>query len=141
MPRYSGKNLIGIARVNSQLRNLLAVAQAEVRPSLAGVSGFVDAVADGEVGAMQPLAATDINNVGVGRRYSQRPDGTCGLIVEDRLPGAPEVVCLPHPAVAHADIEDVGLAGNSGDGARASSPKWADRAPVQRLEQGRIELR
>jgi len=64
MTGNGGKNFIGIARINGELRNLLALAKAKMRPGLACVGGFVDAVADGEVRPVQPLTAPDINNFG-----------------------------------------------------------------------------
>ena len=65
MTEYGGKNAVGIARVDGERRNLLSVHEAKVGPGLAGVGGLVDAVAHGEVGAMQALAAADINDVGI----------------------------------------------------------------------------
>ena len=40
------------------------VAQAEVRPGLAGVGRLVDAVADREIGPRQAFAAADVEDVG-----------------------------------------------------------------------------
>src|SRR6185312_17111027 len=67
----------------------------------------------------------------VRRRYGNRADGAGGLVVKDRLPGATVVVGLPHPAIAHANVKHVGLAGHAGDSARASATVGPDGAPVQ----------
>src|SRR5436305_9981102 len=110
MPGHRGKYLIGIAGIDGELRNLLAVAQAEVRPGLARVGRFVNAVANRQVRPMQPLTAADIDNIGIGRGYGNRADGAGGLVVKDWLPGATVVVGLPYPAIAHADVKHAGLA-------------------------------
>ena len=44
-----------------------------MRPGLAGVGGFVDAVADGEVGALQAFAAADVDDVGIGGATAMAP--------------------------------------------------------------------
>src|SRR6266851_4744459 len=140
MPGHGSEDLAGIARIDGELGNLLAVAEAEMLPSLAGVSGFIYAVANGEVRPVQTFTAADINNVGIRRCDCQGADGAGGLIVKDRLPCATVIVSLPDSAVANAYIEDAGLAGNAGDGARASATIGADGTPVQRLEQPGINL-
>ena len=63
MAQHRDEQAVRVARIDDDLRNLLAVAQAQVRPGLAGVGGLVDAVAGGEVGALQPLAAADVDDV------------------------------------------------------------------------------
>ena len=83
-----------------ELGNLLRVAQAEVRPGLAGVGGLVDAVADGEVRTRQPFAAADVEDVRIGRRDGDPADRSGRLIVEDRLPRPAGVGGLPDAAVA-----------------------------------------
>ena len=56
-PSTATNNRSGIARVHDDLRNLLAIAQAEVRPCLARVGRLVDSVAGREIGTLQALAA------------------------------------------------------------------------------------
>jgi hypothetical protein len=65
------------------LRDLLRVAQAEVRPVCAGVRRLVDAVADGQVGPRQAFAAADVDDVRIGRRHGDPADRAGWLIVED----------------------------------------------------------
>ena len=76
---------VRVPRVDRQLGNLLRIAQAEMRPCLAGIGGPVDAVADGEVRARQALAAPDIQDVRIGGRDGNPPDRSGRLVVEDRL--------------------------------------------------------
>src|SRR6185437_7697455 len=106
---HGGKNLVRIFGIHGEFGNLLAVTQAEMRPGFAGVSGFVDAIAHGEIRAVQSFAAADIDDIGIRRRDGDRTDGTGGLVVKDGLPSASVIVGLPHAAVADAHIEDIGL--------------------------------
>jgi hypothetical protein len=45
---------VGVPGIDGDLRNLLRVAQAQMRPRLPRISGLVDAVADGEIRARSP---------------------------------------------------------------------------------------
>ena len=134
MPQHGGEQAVRVARVHGQRGNLLAVAKAQVRPGLARVGGFVDAVADGEVRALQAFAAGHINDVGVGGSHRDGADGTGGLAVEDRRPGAAVVVGFPDAAVDLAHVEQVGLAGHAGGGARAAATEGTDVPPTQIAE-------
>ena len=84
MAEHGGENAIRVARIDGERGNLLSIAQAEMRPGFAGVGGFVDAVADREIGAMQSFAAADINDVGIGGGDRDGADGLRGLVIEDR---------------------------------------------------------
>ena len=95
------------------------------------VGGLVDAVAVGEIGPLQALAAADVDDVRVGRRDGEGADGAGRLVVEDRLPGAAVVGGLPDAAVVDADVEDVGLAGHAGGADGAAAAERADHAPAQ----------
>src|SRR6185312_5371534 len=141
MAGHSGENFVGIPRIDGEFWNLLAIAQAKMGPRLAGISGFVDAVPDREVRAVQPLAAADINNVGIRRRNGNRANGAGGLMVKDGLPCAAVIIRLPDASIADAYIEDVRLAGHAADGPRASATIRPDAAPLERAEQRRIKLR
>ena len=121
---------VGIARIDCHLRNLLAVAQAEMRPRGSGIGGLVDAVANGEVRTMQPFAAAYVNNLRIRGRHNNRANGPGWLLIEDRLPGAAVVGRLPHTPVHRADVEDIGLAGDTAQGASASATKRANVAPA-----------
>ena len=133
MAEHGGEDSIGIAGIDGERGNLLAIAQAEMSPGFSGVGGFINSVADGKVGAMQAFAAGDINNVGIGWSYGDGADRLRGFVIEDGIPGAAVVVGLPDSAVDLAHVENVWLAGNAGGGAGAASAKRADHAPVQLL--------
>jgi hypothetical protein len=131
MARHGGKDLVRIVRIDGELRNLLAIAQAKVRPGLACVGRLVNAVADRQVRPMQPLTTANIDHIRVRRGYGNRADGAGRLVVKDRLPRATVIVGLPHSAIAHADVKDVRLGGHAGDAACASATVRADRSPVE----------
>src|SRR5882724_4117650 len=131
MPRHRRKDFIGIAWIDGQLRNLLTIAQAKMRPGLARVGGFVNAIADREIRPMQPLTTADINHVRVRRGYRYRADRAGGLVIKDWLPGATVVVGLPHSAIANANVKHAGLARHASDRAGASATVRTDGAPVE----------
>src|SRR5271165_5168962 len=118
-------------RIDSQRRNLLPIAQAEMLPALARIGRLINAITHREVRSTQSFTARDINDLGVGGRDGDRAYRLGGLPVEDRVPGAPVVVTLPDAAVDLPDIKDVRLAGNAGRRARSAAPKWPDHTPVQ----------
>ena len=100
-----GENPVWIARIDGERGDLLAVAKAEMGPGLARVGGFVDAVADGEIGAMQSFAAGDINDVGIGGSDRDGADGLRGFVIEDGIPGAAVIVRFPDAAVHLPDVK------------------------------------
>ncbi len=121
---------IRVARIDDNLRNLLAVAQAQMRPSLPGIRRLVDSVARGQVGPWQTFAAADVDDIRIGGRDCNRADRSGRLVVKDRLPRPPVIGCLPHAAVAHADVEDIRLAGNAAHRFGPPAAIWADRTPA-----------
>ena len=127
-----------IARIDSNLRNLLPVAKAEVRPRLSGVRGFVNPVAYRKVRTLQTFAAPDVNNVRIRRRNRDRPNRSGRLIIEDRRPGAPIIVGLPHAAVHRANVENIRLTRHSRRRSRAPASKRPDRSPPHLAEHLRI---
>ena len=131
MSQHGDEETVGIARVHQDGGNLLAVAQPQMTPGLAPVDGLVHAVAGGKIGTLQSFAGAHVDDVGVGRRERDGADGTGGLVVEDGLPGAADVVRLPHAAIVHADVEDVGLGGNAGGADGAPAAEGADVAPAE----------
>src|SRR5436190_18154246 len=114
MPEHAHEHTIGVLRIDEDGGNLLAVAQAEVPPALTAVGRFVDAVAGGQVWALQALAAADVDDVGIRRGYGEGADGAGRLVIEDGCPGMAEVGGLPDSAIVDADIEDVRLGRDAG---------------------------
>jgi hypothetical protein len=120
MTKHRSKHTIGVTRIDRQPGNALAIAEAQVRPGLTCIGGFVNSVADGQIGSGQALATGNINDVRVGGRHGNGADGLRGLRVEDRIPCPAEVIRLPDSAIYRADIKNVRLAGYAAG--RASTP-------------------
>lgn len=140
MPEHGGESTVGVLRIDANIGDLIAVFQARVGPGLAAIGGFVDAIADGEIGALKALARADIDRLGAALRHRQAPDTSGWLVVEDRLPGVAVVGRLPDSAVVHADEKHVRLRDNPvrADGSPAS--KRPDAAPFQAVVASRGNL-
>src|SRR5262249_17878642 len=54
---------VRILRINEHGTNLLAVTKPQVLPALAPIDRFVDAVAHGQIGSLQPFAAAHVNDL------------------------------------------------------------------------------
>src|SRR6202035_972509 len=106
MAERCGENSIRIAWVDSKSWNALTVAKAEMRPRLARVGRFVHPVTEGQIRPSQPFAARNINYIRIGRSDRDGSDGLGWLIIENRRPGAPRIVCFPHAAVHCPDIKN-----------------------------------
>ena len=135
VPERGDEHAVGVRRIDHDLGNLLGVAQAEVRPRLAGVGGLVHAVAGGQVGPLLRLAGADVDHVGIGRRHGQRANRAGRRRIEDRQPRAPGVGGLPDAAVDDADVEGVRLAGHAVERLGAAGAMRADVSPLQFAEQ------
>ncbi len=125
------ENAVGIFRVDEYSGDLLRVAQVlQMRPGFSRVRGFVTAVAGREIRALQTFAATNINNVRVGRSNGQCADGAAGLVVENRIPGISEIGGFPDAAIDSRHVENIGLVPHAGDGHGAAPSERPDAAPA-----------
>ena len=129
-----------ILRVDDDRADLARVPQAEVVPRPAGVARAIDPVADREIGALQPFAAADVDDVRIRRRDRDRADRLRRLAVEDRRPRQPVVGALPDAAVVDADVEQVRLLRHAGRADGAPAAIRADRSPAHRVVQPRPGL-
>src|ERR1700677_3141093 len=121
----------GIVRIDDDVGDLLGVAEAEMRPGFSSIDGFVHAVPDGEVRALQTFAAANVDDVGIAGGDGDGADGARGLVVENWVPGVAEVVGLPDTPVDLGHVEDARLLGDAGDGDGASAAEGADAAPAE----------
>src|SRR5262249_20200797 len=135
MTERGHEHAIRVARIDDDVRDLLGVAQTEMRPRLAAVGGSVDAVADRQVGTRDAFAAADVHDAGIGRRHPNRADRSGRLLVEDRPPRPAEIVRLPDAAVDEAGIEDARLARHADDRLRPPPAQRPDVAPAQLAEE------
>src|SRR5271157_1590392 len=133
----------GVLRIDDDGCDLLGVAQSAITltqmlPGPAGIGGFVDAIADRKVRSPQSFAAADIDNVGIRWRHRQCANRAGRLAIKDWLPCSSEVRCFPDAAITWRHVEDILMAGNAGDGPRASPTERADHAPAHFLVHGRV---
>ena len=125
---------VGVAGIDGDGRDHLAVAQPEMLPRASGVGGLVDPVADRQIGTDDARAGADVDDVGVRRRDGDRADRAGRLVVEQRHPVGAVVGRSPDAAVVEAGVEHVRLAGDAGQRAGASGASRADVAPAHLAE-------
>ncbi len=140
MPQHRGEHDAGIARIDAQAGDRLRVRQAGGLPAAPAVGRAERPDPLRDVGAHVGLAGADVNRPCVARRDGDGADRAVGDGIGDRRPGAAGVLRLPHAAVDRAHQEMRRLVGDAGDGEHAPAAIGADRAPVQLLEQRRIDL-
>ena len=131
MPSHGHEKPVGIFRVDSELRDLLTVAQSQMRPRLASISRFVNAIPDRKIRAMQSFTAADVNDVRIYRRNRDRADRCRRLIVKNRLPCPAVVGGFKNAAVHRRHVEDIRLRRNACDRASASTAMRSDVPPAQ----------
>jgi hypothetical protein len=131
---------VGILGMDAHRADGLAILQPDIAPRLAAVDGFVDAVAVGGIAAHAGFAHAHVDHVGVGIGHRDGAHGTgLELAVGDRQPGAAAVGGLPDAAAHAAEVVDVGLRGNAGDGDHAASAERSHQAEAERLRKvGRL---
>ena len=133
---------VRVGRMDADLRDRLRLAEADVRPRLAGVRRLVDAVAGLDVAADARLPHPDEHDVRIGFRDRDRADRTAvDLPVRHRKPALTAVDRLPQAA---AGLPGVGLLGpplDAADRDRSSCARRTDATPLERLQHERIESR
>ena len=134
MTEHGDEEPIGVAGIDGDRRDHLAVAQAEVLPRRpASVDLYIPSPI-ARSGRMMPAPRPDVDDVRVRRRDGDRADRAGRLIVEQRHPVGAVVGRSPDAAVVEAGVEDVGLARNAGQRAGASGARRADVAPAHLAE-------
>ena len=68
------EDAVRVGRIDRDARDLLAIAQPEMLPRAPRIVRAIEAVAGGQIGALQSFAAAHVDDVGVRRRYLDRPD-------------------------------------------------------------------
>src|SRR5215469_16678850 len=140
MPFGRDKHTIGILRVDDDRRNLLRIAEPNVRPGLPCVRRFVNTVANGKIGTLQSFPASHVNNVGIGWSNSQRAHRARGLVIKDRVPHIAEIAGLPHTSIHRRHIENTRLVRHSCDRNGAASAERSDASPAHLGKQLRVVL-
>jgi hypothetical protein len=132
------KDDVRVARIDRERRRHVRVAQPRIRPGLAGVGRFVDAVARVEVTADVGLAGTRIDDVRVrvgDRDRADRARDPREFAVGDVRPVLAVVGALPNTTLDPAEIEEIGVAGHARDGDHATTDVGADAAPSELAHQ------
>ena len=112
----AGEHDVGIARIDRDAADASRRIEPGVRPGLARIGRLVDAVADRDVAADERLARAGPHDVGIRRRDGDRSDRRHRLAVENRIPVRAVVDRLEDAARRRADVIDVRVGGNAGDG-------------------------
>ena len=96
---------VGIGGVHANARDRLRIGEAHVLPGLAGVDGFVHAVALHDVAAQFGFAHADVDHVGIGFGDRHGADRRAlQLTVGDRAPGQAAIGGLPQTAAGGAEV-------------------------------------
>src|ERR1035437_3231469 len=96
---------VGVGGMHADARDGLRVGEAHVLPRLAGVGGFVHAVALHDVAAQLGFAHADVDHVGVRFRHRHGAHrGTFQLPVGDRTPSEAAIGGLPEAAAGGAKV-------------------------------------
>ena len=130
---------VGVGRVDANLRDRLGIGEARVRPRLAGVDRFVDAVALHDVAADARLAHTDEHDVGIALGDRDGADRRAfDLAVGHRIPRLAAVGRLPQSAADRPEVVLVNADRAARGRDRTAAAHGADAAPLQRFEKALV---
>src|SRR6185437_9090571 len=130
MAKRGDEQAIRVVRVDRDVRDHLRVAQAQVGPGLAGVGGFVHAVAHGEIRADDAGARADVDHIRIRGRHRDRANRAGRLVIEQGHPVRAVVGGAPYAAIVEAGVEHVRLAGYAVQRPGTATAGGADGAPV-----------
>ena len=126
--------------MNNDSSNVPGVFQADVRPGLAGVGGFVDAVSEREVAADAGFARADIDDVGIGIRHGNGADGRYRLLIKERIPADPAIGGFPDASASRAKIVGIRLARHTSHRQHAAATERPNQTPLHPTIGFRINL-
>ena len=107
MPRRAGNGNVRIRRAHDEPSDTARSLEPDMSPRLARIGRTVHAVSHRKRGAYDKgLAGTRPDDVGIGRRNSNRADRSDVDIIEDRRPARAAIGRLPDTAGSGADIND-----------------------------------
>src|SRR6266852_463022 len=137
MSECGNEDEVGIMIIDKDFGDVLAIAQADIRPRFAAIDGFVKAVAIGNIVSQALLARADIEHVRIRWSDRDRADGGDGLSVEDGCPGRAAVDGFPNTSRYGAEIINARVPRHAGDGFRAAAAKGPDEAPFHPVVEAR----
>src|SRR5260221_4699180 len=128
---------IRILWVGAYLGDIARVLQAEMRPGLAGVGGFVDAVTMRDIATNRGLSHAGVDHIGVRGRDGQRADrGALEEAVRDVLPVDAAVGRLPDATPGGAEVEHLPVVWVAGHRHHASAAVRPREPPLKRVQIG-----
>ena len=131
---------VGVGRMDADAGDRLRLAEADVRPRLAGVGRLIQAVAGQDVAADARLAHPEEDDVGVRFGHGDRADRRAlDLTVGDGCPRLAAVDRLPQPAADRARVRDLRLPLDPTHRQRASGARRSEAAPLEGLQDRRVD--
>ena len=133
MPEHRHEQPLGVRGIDRDARNLLPVAQPQVRPGATGIVRPIHTIAGAQIGALQPFSAAHVQDVGIRRRDFHRAHRPRVLRVENRVPRATGVVRFPNATVRRRHVEHIGLRRHTHRALRAARAERTDMSPARSL--------
>ena len=102
MSRRADQHIVSIARIDQNLRDMLAVFQSDIGPVLAAIGRLVNSIADRDAVAHPGFAAAHPNRLRIRRINRHRADRLHALAVENRFVSRAAIHRLPHAAAGRS---------------------------------------
>ena len=122
---------IRILRIDNDSPNLSSALESDVLPGLAGVDGFVHAVAELNRISHVGFARANVNHIRIRRRHTNGANRGRRRRVENGIPCATCVHRLPNAATNRAEIKSLRLAHDATNRVDAARAKRANHPPMQ----------
>ena len=134
VPQRSHVHDVGILRMHHNLRDVLRIVEADVRPRLPAVHGLVHPVPIRNISANARFPGAHVNHIRVRRRYRNRANGHDSGFVRHGRPRQPTVLRLPHTASHGAEVIRLRIASHSRNSKRAPATKWPNLPPLHAFQ-------
>ena len=133
MAQSGHKHFIRLGRVYDNAPYLLYIAQPDMCPGTAAIRGAVNTVSYAEVGAMETLACTRIQDIWMRRGHGHIADRAGSCLVKNGGPGTSVVICFPYSSIIDPYVEYVGLGRDTHGTHCAPCAEGADHPVAQAL--------
>jgi hypothetical protein len=141
LPKARDKHDVGIGWMNAHARDRVGVRESHVRPGLACVARFVDAVARHDVAANARFTHADEDDVRIRVGHGHGPNrGAFDVPIGHRQPVLAAVNRLPQAAANGAEVRFAWTALHTRDRNRSSPAKWSDTPPTHIVRKGTERL-
>ena len=128
--------------MDANFSDIPGIRQSQVCPGLASISRLVHAIAVRDIATDGRLAHTGIDHVGI-RSRNGNCTNRCAFkeAVGHIFPDDAAIGCFPHTSAGRAKIEYLRMHRIAGHCYDSPSTKWADQAPLKRVQHSRIDHR